>query len=119
MLTDQQELEKVLTPILRENGSEIPAPGCYVAAVEFDEAGQVVAYQIIQNAIFFEGLWARDHSAHLHSVFNMAIDFAENTLGAKNPLTLTRNDEQGNRIGRLIRRFGFKQKDWNIHRREQ
>jgi hypothetical protein len=103
-------------PVLRTNGSEIPAPGCYIAAVEFDEAGEVVAYQLLQNAVFLEGLWARDHSAHLLNLYKMATKYAAETLGASGVLTMTRNDETGNRIGRLAERLGLNKMNWNIYR---
>ena len=116
LLTDQAELDKHILPVLRTNGSEIPAPGCYIAAVEFDEAGEVVAYQLLQNAVFLEGLWARDHSAHLLNLYKMATGYAAETLGASGVLTMTRNDETGNRIGRLAERLGLKKMNWNVYR---
>ena len=116
LLTDQAELDKHILPVLRTNGSEIPAPGCYIAAVEFDESGAVVAYQLLQNAVFLEGLWARDHSAHLLRLYKMATGYAAETLGASGVLTMTRNDETGNRIGRLAERLGLKKMNWNVYR---
>lgn len=117
LLTDTDELDAVLRPVLEQNGSEIPAKGTYIAAVEFDEAGQVVAYQMLQSAVFLEGLWSRDNSAHLLRLHNMVSDHAAQ-LGAKGALTMTRNDETGNRIGRLAERLGYKRMNWNIYRRE-
>jgi hypothetical protein len=113
------ELEKHIVPILKANGSEIPPIDCYVAAVEFDEQGQVVAYQLLQNAIFLEGLWARDSSAHLLAVYRTAAKFAEEKLGATRVLTMTREDETGNRIGRIAEKLGFERMRWNIFRRKQ
>jgi hypothetical protein len=118
MLTDPTELETYLGPVLATNGSEIPAPGCYIAAVEFDECGQVVGYQMLQNAIFLEGLWARDHSAHLRSLYNLAVKYAAETMGVKHIMTMTRTDEGGQRIGRLAQALGFIKQDWNIFRRK-
>lgn len=117
LLTDQAELDEHLVPVLLENGSEIPSPGCYAAAVEFDENGKVVAYQMLQNAIFLEGLWSRDSSAHLLQLYRMASAFAIEKLGVKNMMTMTRTDGTGERIGRLAQRLGFKKMEWNVFRR--
>jgi hypothetical protein len=117
MLTDPGELDAQLRPVLECNGSEIPASGCYIAAVEFDENGQVVAYQMIQQAIFLEGLWARNHSAHLLPLYRMAVDYAQKHLGANQIWTMTRNDASGNRIGRILERLGSKRMNLNIFRR--
>lgn len=118
VLTDQADLDKHLLPILQSNGSEIPSAGCYVAAVEFDEDGKVVAYQMLQNALFLEGLWARDNSAHLLRLFHMVEEFAEEKLGAKRIMTMTRRDETGNRIGRLAQKLGLEDMNWNVFRRK-
>jgi len=118
MLTDPEELDVQLRPVLERNGSEIPASGCYIAAVEFDEDGQIVAYQMMQNAIFLEGLWAHDHSAHLRNLYNLAMKYAEETIGVKQIMTMTRNDEGGQRIGRIAQALGFVKQDWSIFRRK-
>ena len=118
MLTTPEELERHLMPILRANGSEIPPSNCFVAAAEFDEQGNVVAYQMLQNAIFLEGLWARDASAHLLAVYRAASRYATETLGAGRVLTMTRDDETGNKIGRIAQKLGFEKLRWNIFRRK-
>jgi len=118
ILETQSELEQHLLPILKQNGSEIPKPGCYVAAVEFDEQGKVLAYQMIQVAPFLEGLWARDKSAHLLAVYRLALKFCQERLGIDEPLTMTRKDETGNRIGRIANKLGFGQMEWNVFRRK-
>ena len=117
MLTEQDDLDAHLLPVLRTNGSEIPAPGCYVAAVEFDEGGAVVAYQLLQNAIFAEGMWARDHSAHFLKLWHMAMDHAKDALGAASMMTLTKKDANGERIGGLVEHIGFKKQELNVYRR--
>lgn len=119
MMIDPAELEKKLLPILLRNGSEIPAPGCYIAAVEFDEAGEVVAYQMLQNAIFLEGLWARDTSTNMRRLHRVASGYAVNVLGVKTLMTMTRNDATGNRIGRIAEKLGFERMNWNIFRRKE
>jgi hypothetical protein len=118
LLTDPAEITAILVPVLESNGSEVPPAGCYVAAVEFDDAGEVLAYQLLQNALFLEGLWSRDKSAHLLTLHNMASRYAVDTLGAQRLLTMTRQDEQGSRIAHLARKLGFEQLQWNIFRRK-
>lgn len=118
LLTEQVELDKYLLPVLENNGSEIPKAGCYVAAVEFDESGSVVAYQMLQNAIFLEGLWSRDGSGHLLRLYHMANDFAEKTLGVNRIMTMTRRDEAGERIGRIAQKLGLEDMNWNVFRRK-
>lgn len=117
LLISQADLDKHLMPILRTNGAEIPPEGCYAAAVEFDESGEVVAYQMLQNAIFLEGLWSKDDSAQLLRLYRMATKYAE-SLGAKRLMTMTRNDEKGNKIGRIAEALGMEKMNWNIFRRK-
>jgi len=116
LLTQQADLDAHLVPILERNGSEIPPASCYAAAVEFDEAGQIIAYQMLQNAIFLEGLWAGDGSAHLLRLYRMAVEHAE-SLGAKRIMTMTRDDEAGNRIGRIAEKLGLTNMHWDVFRR--
>ncbi len=71
ILTDAEEIERILLPVLEANGSEIPTIGAYVAAVEFDESGTVAAYQIVQQGVFLEGMWSRDHGAHFLRLWHM------------------------------------------------
>lgn len=117
LLTDPDELEAVLLPVLQENGAEIPKRGCYVAAVEFDENGHVVAYQMLQNALFAEGMWS-DGSGHPLRLFRMADEFAK-SLGGPIPLTFTREDETGQKIGKIAEKLGFERMRWNVFRRKQ
>lgn len=116
ILAKQDDLDRVIVPILRTNGSETPPAGCYVAAVEFDESGTVVAYQLLQNAIFLEGLWARDNSANLRHLYNLGTRYAKE-IGAERIMTITRQDEAGNRIGKLAEALGLEKMNWNVYRR--
>ena len=118
ILTEQDDLDKHLLPVLQTNGSEIPAPGCYLAAVEFDEAGAVVAYQMLQQAIFAEGMWARDNSAHFLRLWHMVINHAKDELKVPSMMTFTRTDATGERIGGLVQQIGFEKKDLNVYRRQ-
>jgi len=117
MLTTREELEEILVPVLKANGSEIPPIDCYVASVELDEAGKVLAYQMMQNALFLEGMWARDGSAHLLTLYRMCAEFA-GKVGAERFMTMTRQDAAGERIGRIAERLGFERMPWNIFRRK-
>lgn len=116
MITDPDELEQLLVPIMQREGFGIPQRGCYVAAVEFDEAGDVLTYQLLQNALFLEGMYARDGRSHLLSVHQMAVEHAKQ-LGATSVMTLTKTDEQGERIGRCAKRLGYEQMPLKIYRR--
>jgi hypothetical protein len=117
MITDPDELERLLVPIMQREGFGIPQRGCYVAAVEFDEAGEVIAYQMLQNALFAEGLWAKQGAgADLRTLGATVIQHARD-LGAQQMLTLTRTDEQGERIGRFVKRMGFTLMPLKIYRR--
>lgn len=118
MLTTQEELDTHLVPVMRENGFEIPPIGCFIAAAEFDEDGKLIAYQMIQNAVFLEGLWAENHSAHLRNLHNMATKYATETLNVKRIMTMTRRDETGKRIGCLAQALGFEDMNWNVFRRK-
>ena len=118
VLTDPDEVQRVVVPVLERNGYEVPPKGCAIAAVEFDEQGEVVAFQMLQNAIFAEGLWARDGSAHLRTLGHMVIDYAEKALGVQRMMTMARQDEQGERIGRYAERMGFELMPVRVYRRQ-
>lgn len=116
IITDPVELYKHLGAILKENGSETPPPGT-IAVVEFDEHGQVVAYQMIQMAVFMEGLWARDKRAHLRRLWNLAHDYLMN-VGATGVMTFARNDnDTGRRIGKAAERMGCEKLPVDVYRR--
>jgi hypothetical protein len=118
LLKTPEELNQHLLPILKANGSEIPPEGCYVAEVEFDEQGEVVAYQMIQNALFLEGFWSRDNTSHLRNLHNRAIKTAEE-LGAKRVMTLLSTEtEAGKRLAQLAPLFKFELMKWNVFRRK-
>lgn len=88
-----------------------------MAIVEFDEAGEVLAYQMIQTAVFLEGMWARDHSAHLLAIHHEASRFVTEKMKATRYLTLTRDDEAGRRITRLAEKLGFERLPFTVLRR--
>jgi len=39
-------------------------------------------------------------------------------MGIEKPLTMTRKDAKGERIGRIAQKLGFEQMEWNIFRRK-
>lgn len=116
VLSTQEELDRYLVPVLKANGSEIPAKGAYVAAVEM-EGEEIVAYQILQMCIFLEGLWSKDSSSHLLRVWHLAGEYARNKLGATGLMTMTRKDDKGNKIGRLAEKLGFTNLNLNVYRK--
>ena len=116
ILTDPAELDKHLVPIFQDNGSEIPPSGCYVAAVEFDENGVVVGYQLAQNAVFLEGLWTREGNGHPLALYRKITEHLK-SMGISRWLTITQKDEQGGRIGKLAKILGFTEMPWTVYRR--
>jgi hypothetical protein len=117
ILAEQDELNQHLLPVLKANGSEIPTPGAYFAVVEFDDAGEVIAYQMIQRAVFLEGMWARDKTAHFRSIWNIAHDFLRENH-ATGVMTFARNDTKlGLRIGRVAERMGCEKMPLSVYRR--
>lgn len=118
LLTDQSDLEKRLQPFLEANKIEVPAPGCYIAAVEFDENGEVYAYQMAQNALFLEGMYAKGAEAHLLRLYHMVVNHLVRNLGAKHIMTMTRDDDTGQRIGRIAQALKFVKQNWNVYRRK-
>jgi hypothetical protein len=117
MVTDPDELERVLVPYMRQRGYDVPQRGCYVAAVAFNDAGEVCGYQMLQNAIFAEGLDASDPHVSLRKLGAMVIEYATKELKAAQMMTLTRDDAQGERIGKHAMRMGFELMPQKIYRR--
>ena len=116
MVTDSDELERLLMPIFKRNGAEIPKKGAYVAAIQFDDAGEVVGYQMAQSAVFLEGMWGRDHSVQLRALYNTVTEYLA-SRGACGAMTFTRNDRPGQRIGKLAKRLGFEAMNWTVWRK--
>jgi hypothetical protein len=118
IIKDYAEQVRLIQPIMRSLGSDIPREGCGVVIAQIDDKGEVMAFQILQNALFAEGLWARDASANLRTVWSMTIAEAEKITGPDGELlTMTRDDEKGARIARAIKRFGFEDAGIRVHRR--
>lgn len=117
ILREQEELDKHILPILKANGSEIPAPGGYIAFVEFDDSGEVTAYQLLQQAVFLEGMWSRYRGAHFRTLWNMAHQFLLDN-NATGVMTFARNDtEQGKHIGRVAELMGCEKMPVDVYRR--
>jgi hypothetical protein len=84
--------------------------------VEFDDSGEVIAFQIIQNAIFLEGLWSK--GGNLLRLHKMVTQYAEEKLGAQRLMTMSRKDDTGEHIGRVARRLGYDEMPWTVYRRK-
>lgn len=124
ILSTPEELERYIAPIMRSLGSDIPQAGHGVAYTEFDEQGEVVAFQILQTLTVAEGMWARDGSAHLLTLNRMLLRDVkaeiekQGLVGSGRCLfTMTRGDEQGLRIGRCAKALGYEETDWKVYRR--
>jgi hypothetical protein len=119
ILSAHSDQEKFIAPIMATMGSKIPAKDQGVIFTQFDDAGEVVAFQILQSGLFAEGLWARDGSAHLRTLCNMMLKYLEeNGLKGRTLLTMTREDASGERIGKAAEYMGFEQTGWKVYRRE-
>jgi hypothetical protein len=117
IIDDPDELDAVIAPWLRAKGKEVPQRGCYAAAVEFNEQGAVIGAQLLQNAIFLEGMYADEPSVSLLALHQMAVDYATKELGAERVMTFTRQDATGERIARCAKRLGYEQLPFNVFRR--
>jgi hypothetical protein len=117
LILDADELDSLVAPYLSRIGHEIPTRGSYIAAVALDERGEIVGHQLLQNALFMEGMGASDARVPLRKLHNMLADHAQQQFGATRLMTLTRSDEQGERIGRCAKRLGYEQMPWKIYRR--
>ncbi len=116
-LTDYQEQVKYIQPLMHALGSDIPAEGHGVIFVQF-EGEEVIAFQILQQAVFAEGLWAKDGRAHLRTLCNNMLGFLRDKgAGGRQLLTMTRGDAQGTRIGKAAKYMGFEELDWKVYRR--
>lgn len=119
ILTEYADQLKHIQPIMEREGSQIPAEGCGIIFAQFGENDEVIAFQILHTrAVFAEGLWAKDGRAHLRSICNLMLKFlAEHGAEGRQLLTMTRGDEQGERIGKCAKYMGFEELDWKIYRR--
>jgi hypothetical protein len=100
-------------------GSQIPTEGCGIVFAQIDDKDEVVAFQILHTQAFFaEGLWARDGNAHLRTLCNLMLKFLkEHGAEGRELLTMTRGNEQGERIGKAAKYMGFEPLDWKVFRR--
>jgi hypothetical protein len=112
IITDADELDALLSPVT----DTLPPKGTYHAAVQFDDAGEVVCYQLVQMPLIAEGLRSVKSGANLFELAEATIQHAR-SLGATQLLTMTAQNAQGMVIARFTRRMGFEQMPVNIHRR--
>lgn len=118
VLTEYADQEKHIQPIMKALGSDIPAAGNGIVFAQF-EGEELVAFQILQTMTIAEGLWAKDGRAHIRTLGNMVIDFFKlQGAAGRDLLTMTRGDEQGQRIGKYVKYMGFEELDWKVYRRK-
>lgn len=118
VIDNPAELERVLVPVLLANGSELPNLSTTIAVVEYDEAGEIAAYQLIQQGVFLEGMWSRDGNAHFLALWEMTRKVLVEQLDATGVMTFVRDDtELGDRIGRIAERMKFERLPLTVYRR--
>lgn len=118
VLTTLEEWQPI-KKILDEIGGQLPMENAAVIFAEFNEQNEVIAFQIVHSgALFAEGLWARDGSAHLRGIWRrMHAWLLERGGKGREFLTMVRGDETGERIGRVAERLGCEKTDWKVYRR--
>lgn len=116
VLTDYNEQKRHIEPILKTLNSSLPAPGNAVIFAEFDDKGEVVAFQVLQQALMAEGLWARDHHAHLRKIWNMMREWLGKHGVVGRDLFVIASTPK---IGRACELMGCEEmKDWQLFRRQ-
>lgn len=109
------EEQAPIKPILESMNSALPEPGNGVVFAEFDEHGEVVAFQILQNAIMAEGLWARDHHTNLRRIWNMLISWMKGNGCVGRDLFVIASTPK---IGKACESMGCEKMPWTIYRRQ-
>lgn len=112
IITDHERQKELIGSVM-----ECPRESVMFAQFEDDE---FVHFQLLQQALFAEGLWAKDGRANLRSTASMLIAYVEG-LGVKPEqlLTMTRSDEKGERIGKFVKRMGFEDTGYKVYRRKK
>jgi hypothetical protein len=110
VITDHERQKELIGDVM-----ECPAESVMFAQFEDDE---FVGFQLLQQALFAEGLWAKDGRVKLPHLVNMLFEYVD-SLGVKPDklLTMTRGDKQGERVGRFAKRMGFEETGWKVYRR--
>lgn len=98
-------------------GDTMECPAESVMFAQFDD-DELVHFQLLQQALFAEGLWAKDGRASLRTTASMLLAYVDG-MGVKPDqlLTMTRSDATGERIGRFVRRMGFEDTGFKVYRR--
>lgn len=99
--TEPEQWERI-REIVEAQDSSLPAKGHAVIFVELD-GEEVISYQILHlNAIWLEGLWAKDGRAHLRNLWRTVEKWLrERITTGTDVLTMVRKDESGSRIGEI------------------
>jgi hypothetical protein len=114
VLTDYQTHKKLIEPLLVKMGKQLPAEGNAVYFVEFNEAGEVVAFQGLQNALFFEGLCSVDKHAHLRSLWNFALEWVKENASKGEVFTMAADEK----VVRAAKAMGCEELPWKVLRRK-
>lgn len=110
IITDHTRQQELIGSVM-----ECPAESVMFAQFEDEE---FVGFQLLQQALFAEGLWAKDGRVNLRTLASMLISYVEK-LGVKPEqlLTMTRSDATGERIGKFVKRMGFEDTGFRVYRK--
>lgn len=116
--TEPEQWERI-RGIVEAQDSSLPAAGHAIIFVELD-GEEVITYQILHlNAIWLEGLWAKDGRAHLRSMWRAVEHWLrERVTTGSDVLTMVRKDEAGERIGKVAESLGCKELPVTVYRRK-
>lgn len=68
---EQPEDWKQIQSIMENMGTQMPVKGSGIVFAEFNENDEVVAFQVVQNILCLEGLWAKDGNTNLRHIWHM------------------------------------------------
>lgn len=116
VLTDHADIVRHIQPVMKSIGSDIPTEGHGVVFAQFGEDGKVEAFQIVQDAIFAEGLVSLTPKAQLRRIWHMMKDWLEKSGNVKGrDLIVIASSEK---IGRACELMGCEPTDWKVYRRK-
>ncbi len=96
-------------------GKKLPNEGAAIFFTEFNDAGEVIAFQALQNAVFAEGLWSKDKHAHLRTIWGMVIKWVRENCGEGAELFTMAADEK---VARAAKAMGCEELPWKVFRRK-
>lgn len=118
ILTKVDEWGKI-GEILAELGSQLPAEGQGIIFAEFDESGEIVAFQVLQYLLCAEGLWAKEGKpTNLRTLWKMLFKWIEDNTnkGEGRTLFTIATSPQMARVCRLMK-LRHVPKNWKLMRR--